>query len=392
MLIFRLAYRNIIGAGLRTWLNVIVLSISYVLIIWHQGIFSGMLYQGTKAMIEDEIAAGQFWHPDYDPYDVLSLDDSHGLPPSSIQKLIDDKHAVPILIRQAAIFPEGRLQSVLLKGIDVQQKVLNMPTKDLALALRDTEIPILVGQRMAHKTGLKIGDTITIRWRDANGTFDATEGTIVSLFKSDVPTIDLGQLWVPLTTLQKMTGLPGEATLVTLSEDTQVPSMVGDWTFRSQDFLMKDIIEMVQGKRVFSVFLYAILLFMAMLGIFDTQILAIFRRRREIGMLMALGMTRYTVVALFTLEGIVHGVLALGLGAIYGTPLLAYTANHGIPLPQQMENYGFALSTKLIPVYSLLLVMTTVSIIMLTVTIVSYLPVRQIASIQPTDALRGKLS
>jgi hypothetical protein len=34
----KLAYRNLIGAGLRTWLNVIVLSFSFVVIIWMKGV------------------------------------------------------------------------------------------------------------------------------------------------------------------------------------------------------------------------------------------------------------------------------------------------------------------------------------------------------------------
>ena len=41
MLIFKLAYRNLAGAGLRTWLNAFVLSLAYVIIIWHSGILEG---------------------------------------------------------------------------------------------------------------------------------------------------------------------------------------------------------------------------------------------------------------------------------------------------------------------------------------------------------------
>ena len=33
MLIIKLAFRNIVGAGLRTWLNVFVLSLAFVIII-----------------------------------------------------------------------------------------------------------------------------------------------------------------------------------------------------------------------------------------------------------------------------------------------------------------------------------------------------------------------
>jgi hypothetical protein len=78
MLAFKLAFRNLIGAGLRTWLNVIVLSFSYVVIIWHKAFFHGRMEQQAKTvMIMWETGAGQFWHERYDPYDPFTLTDAH---------------------------------------------------------------------------------------------------------------------------------------------------------------------------------------------------------------------------------------------------------------------------------------------------------------------------
>lgn len=73
MLAFKLAYRNLTGAGLRTWLNVIVLSFSYVVIIWHKGFLDGWEQQAKTDMIMWETGGGQFWHERYDPYDPFTL-------------------------------------------------------------------------------------------------------------------------------------------------------------------------------------------------------------------------------------------------------------------------------------------------------------------------------
>jgi len=390
MLEFKLAYRNIRGAGLKTWLNVSVLSLAYVLIIWHQGFFSGMLRHGSRAMIDEEVAGGHYWHRNYDPYDPLSYDDSHGLIPEKLAGLIQDKKATPILIRQAAIYPDGRMQTVLLRGIDPAQKILKLPSDELVI--EGDDLPVLIGRRMAKSTGLDIGDYVTIRWRDANGTFDALEGKIVEIMNTDVPTIDKGQLWIPLGVLEEMTGLKGEATIIVVDRDVTGQSDVADWRFKGHDFLLRDIIELVKSKRVGGSILYAVLLFLAMLAIFDTQVLSVFKRRKEIGTLIALGMTRLQVITLFTLEGAMHGILAIGIAAIYGIPLIAFTAKYGIGLPQATESYGFALAERLFPVYSVALVVGTVLIVMVAVTIVSFLPVRKISKLKPTDALKGKIS
>jgi putative ABC transport system permease protein len=83
MLLFKLALRNIIRAGLRTWLNVIVLSFSFVIIIWLQGLYKGMDEQISRNMIEEELGGGVYWQENYDPFDILSLDDNFAQIPTA---------------------------------------------------------------------------------------------------------------------------------------------------------------------------------------------------------------------------------------------------------------------------------------------------------------------
>ena len=52
MIIPKLALRNILGAGLRTWLNVVVLSFAFVAIIWTQGLYEGMNAQAERASVD----------------------------------------------------------------------------------------------------------------------------------------------------------------------------------------------------------------------------------------------------------------------------------------------------------------------------------------------------
>lgn len=390
MLALKLAYLNLKRAGLRTWLNVIVLSLSYVLIIWSQGLYDGMNEQISRVRIDEELGGGQYWHKDYDPYDPLSLDDSHAPPSPEISALINNKSAARVLVRQAVIYPEGRIQSVLLKGIDPSQTVVSMPSS--ALAVDDDTLPLLIGSKMSRDTGLNEGDFITMRWRDKRGTFDAIDGKIVKVMTTDVQTIDNGQLWMPIDRLEEMTALAGEATYVIVKKESAGLGDTGDFLFKDHEFLLKDIREMVKAKKVGGIFMYLILMFLAMLAIFDTQVLSVFRRKKEIGTLIALGMTRKKVVALFTIEGAMHGILALLLACVYGIPLMVYTGTKGFPLPEATESFGYAFSDRLFPVYGAGMVIATVIIVMVTVTVVSYLPSSRIAHMSPTDALKGKLS
>lgn len=391
--ILKLAYRNLVGAGLRTWLSVGVLSFIYVLVIWHQGLFNGMMQQASTDYINDEIGGGQYWVDGYDPFDPLTLDDGHAAIPPAVEDLIKEDKASAVLIRQGTIYPQGRVQSVLIKGIFPEQKTLGINTQ--ALGRSDSDLPILIGPIMASKNDLKPGDILSLRWRDVNGTFDAADGEIVDIMDTLVPSIDAGQIWVDLNTLWKMTALDNQATLVVVDQAfarAETMPVAPGWHFNGHDVLLEDLRNLVASKRIGGSVIYVILLFLAVLAIFDSQILSIFRRRKEIGTLMALGMVRSRVVALFTLEGALHGVLAAILAAIYGIPLLVWSARVGIPIPGSGEEFGFAIASRMFPVYTAGLLIGTLSLIMLTVTVVSYLPSRQISHMSPTEALKGKRS
>jgi putative ABC transport system permease protein len=388
-LLFKLAIKNLIGAGMRTWLNAIVLSISFVIIIWHKGILDGWDRQAKNETTKWETGSGQFWQASYDPYDPFSLTEAHAKIPSIFDTILLNGNLVPILITQGTIYPGGRIQSILIKGIDSHQKIIKIPSS-LFLKSND-EIPAIIGRRMATDNRLKEGDIITLRWRDVHGTFDAGDMKVTAIFDTEVPSVDMGQIWVPLDRLQNMMGMPEEATILVCKNKESGNLQSGDWKFKSNEVLLKPITDLIKMKSVAGIVLYIILISLAMLAIFDTQILSIFRRQKEIGTYIALGMTRVQVVGLFTIEGSLNSVLACILAALYGIPLLALQASRGMSMPGGAKGFGLAVADKIYPEYSVGLVVITILLIMLTTTIVSYLPSRKIARMKPTEALRGKL-
>ncbi len=193
---------------------------------------------------------------------------------------------------------------------------------------------------MAASTGLKKGDMVTLRWRDKNGAFDALKLAIAGIFKTNVPTVDGGQYGSRSTRLQQMMMMPGEATLIVVKNHRQILPEVKGWNFKTQELLLEDIEKIIKAKTVGGSIIWGILLMLAMLAIFDTQVLSIFRRQKEIGTYVALGMTRGQVVGLFTVEGAMHSVLAALLGAVYGIPLLPSGYHKGIAFPCYGKDYG----------------------------------------------------
>jgi ABC-type lipoprotein release transport system permease subunit len=390
MITLRLALRNILGTGIRAWLNAFIISIALVASAWNQGLVAGMDEQAAQAARDLEYGGGQYWQERYDPYDPLTLEEAHAPLPGERRRLVDEGQAAAVLLVQGSIYPKGRMRSILLKGIDPHQRVLDFPTA--ALAGADAGLPALIGGRFAKAAGLAPGGTVTLRWREPGGAFNAQDATIVHVMQTTLAAIDSNQAWLPLDRLQEMARLPGEATLVTLAPGAAAPAPPPGWVFRDPEFLLRDLRELVETKSIGRIVLLVIFLSLGMLAIFDTQVLAIFRRRREIGTLVALGFTRGQVVRLFTLEGALHGVLAVVLGAAWGLPLLWLQARLGFAVPPGTEDMGISIGEKIYPSYGAGYILGVALLSLAVTTAVSLLPSRRIARLKPTDALRGRAS
>ncbi len=388
-MLFNIALKNLLGARLRTILNVFVTAFSFFIILFFLGMYDGMLQHAKNVTIDTEIAGGAYWHPKYDPLDPMSYEDAHSNLPDDIQALIDKKQAFSVLVSQVSIYPGGRIMPAILKGIPPDQNIVNMPTEAL-IGINDGTIPVLIGKGMAKDSKLKIGDSFTIRWMDADKTYDADEATVVYIMDTENFKLDMGHIWVPLNIAQSMLGMKEEATYVTYAQGLTDNIDSKQWISRDVNYLVQDMEAIIEADKPGAQIMYMILLALAAMGIFNAQVLSIFKRGKEIGTLMALGMTRSRVVGLFTLEGGLNAVLATIMMIILFGPVLWYFGVEGIPLPIDYSEMGLIMAKRLIPIYSIGLIISTMSLVSIIVLIVSYIPSRKISHMKPTDALRGK--
>lgn len=389
-MLFKIALKNLLGARLRTFLNVLVTAFSFFLILFMSAMYDGMLQHAKQVTMDTEIAGGAYWHPEYDPLDPMKFEDAHSALPAEIQSLVDQKKAFPVLVSQASIYPGGRIMPAIMKGIPPDQNIVNMPTGALS-GHDDISIPVLIGKGMASDTKLKVGDAFTIRWLDAERTYDADEGTVVHIMDTENFKLDMGHIWIPLKKAQTMLAMEQEATYVTYAKGIPMARNTGGWIPRDINYLVQDMEAIIEADKPGAIIMYMILLALAAMGIFNAQVLSIFRRGREIGTLMAIGMTRQRVVGLFTLEGGLNAVLAAAATLVFFGPILWYFGANGIPLPIDYSEMGMIMAKRLMPIYTLGLVVSTTVLVSLVVLIVSYIPSRRISRMQPTDALRGKV-
>ena len=207
MVTLKLAVKNLLGAGMRTWLNVIVTSFSFTVIIFFNAMYDGMREDSKRIMLDTEVAGGQQWHPEYDQFDPLTIEDSHGQIPADLLKYVESGEAMPVLIRQATFYMNGRSSVGTIRGINPHQKTVRMPVQALS-TYNGSYIPAIIGSGMAKKTGLEKGSVFTVRWLDAMGTYDADEFEVAEVIQLDNFRLDRGQIWLSLEKMRELLRMP----------------------------------------------------------------------------------------------------------------------------------------------------------------------------------------
>ena len=273
----------------------------------------------------------------------------------------------------------------MIKGIETDQEILDLPSE--YLNYEAGKYKMMLGYRMARKLELETGDKLMLRWRDDHGSFDARDFEVVHIFTTTTLTIDMGQIWLGLRQMREMLDLPGEVTYI--SYRGEKPVLGSEWVEKTQEYLLSEFQALFAAKMAGVAFMYMILLFLAMIAVFDTQVLAVFKRRKEVGMMMALGMPRSAIMRIFTLEGFLSGVLAVVLGFIWGFPLLKKFQETGLHMPEMMDSYGVdGILDAMYPQYTLPIVLLTVVLVLVLIVVVSYLPVKGISKMNAVDALK----
>lgn len=385
MLTLKLAFRNLLGAGNRAWLNITVLSIVYVMIIFMVGMMKGVFGNMEHETRVTEFADGQLWSENYDPQDPINIRDFHQSY-AGIKEDMSPDVSSPILVTPTTIYSDGRSTPALLKGIIPEQTVMKMETEKL-LAESDF-IPAMIGKKMAKTAKLALGDILTLQVRDKDGVFDAVDAQIVFVMQHDIQSVDAGQIWISLENLQSLLKLKNEATYITVTKE--FGQELAGWIYKDLDFLLADIKLLSSQKQIGAAIMYIIMLSLAALAIFDTQMLAIFRRKKEIGTLIALGMTQRYVKMIFTIEGFYYAILGIIMGLIYGIPILYYTSTKGLNYGEIAEDMGMNMGSIIYPEFSFQLIFSSTLIVALTIMVVSYLPARSISKLNPTQVLKGK--
>ena len=386
-MILGIAWKNFYRQGVRAFLNVLVTAFTMIALIFMLSLLNGFQLQATRNMVTTDMAGGQYRAPGFDILTPTEWEDRTIFVPDVLHTLSSSSKA-EVLVQQGLLFPNRRIYPVQLRGIEMEQSLLDLPLSELKAydSKPDYVIPVVVGTRMAKKAHLKKGSTLVLKWRDINNVVDARNVLVVDVVNFNNPRVDEGVVWVRLDHLRSMTARFGEVSWVAVRKFI---GSVDGMEFHTLDMLMADLLALLKQDRRNSRILWAILMFLAGTSVFNTQILNIFKRQKEIGTLMALGMEAKKIVRMFVLEGSLAAFGAVVLGLILGVPFFRWFQSIGLDV-SHLSDSTMPVRERVFLDIHFLEVVSTVSLVVLIMILVAWWPVRKISNLDPTLALRGR--
>ena len=281
---------------------------------------------------------------------------------------------------------EEKRVSLLLEAME-EGKFLSDPEAD----------EVMLGAGLARAIGARVGDLVTVMTTTPDGALNAVDAAVTGIVRYPIKELDDRLLYMPYRPAARVLKSEGKATSVVLllkegsDAGEAAARVVKSLKAAGRDVVAKSWLETAVFYRQVKLLYISIFFFMGLilatvviLATANTMTMSVFERTREIGTLLAIGMERGAVRALFLREGFLMGVGGSVLGAVLSVLLRAALNASGLELPPPPGGtHGSPLHVDFIPLaYGIGFALMT-----LTLLAASWWPARRAAALDPVEAL-----
>jgi lipoprotein-releasing system permease protein len=190
---------------------------------------------------------------------------------------------------------------------------------------------VLIGSELATRTGLHVGEIAEIISANTNSVpVNPVKRNVrvAGIFRSGLFEYDSTWIYLPLEIASEFSGAPQSASVISLqvgdiydarrvAADIRT-SLGNSYTTVDWEEANRPLFNALALERRMGLFIIALIILIATLNITTTLILVVVERRRDIGILSAIGADSKSVQAIFMIEGAIIGALGAVLGVLLG--------------------------------------------------------------------------
>ena len=293
--------------------------------------------------------------------------------------------AVSPMVSAAGLAVRGEAsKAIALVGVDLDRydRIVSLRSKVVDGQARLGPGEGIIGRELAADLGVRVGDRVGIV---TGGVSDSLR--VTALVDLGVRELNRRTVIVPLRTAQSLVGLPGGATSLDLTlvdiwaARTLATDLAARWPYKAESWQQANaqLVAALNAQSVSTGLIRGVVMIVVVLGIASVLVVSVVQKRREIGILRAMGATQGQVLRIFLLQGAIVGALGSALGVLLAVLLIwAFThfvrGSDGLPLFDITLAPGLAL--RVAAVATICGVLAAVA------------PARRAAKLDPAQAIR----
>ncbi|MBN1983663.1 MAG: ABC transporter permease [Chitinivibrionales bacterium] len=413
-MIMRIAVRNIIRHKRRTILSAVTIAVGIFFFVAMDSLYTGYDRGAIDNLITLSCGAVKIQTKEYaENRSAFPLDDGIRLPDSTLAAIISDRRVRGVTPRTLSLAQLSTLEDM----VPVVAVVIDPGQDSTVFSLvkhldgsyfsSNSTREIIIGHSLAEELKVGIGQSITLYATTRFDSRNADEFTVVGLLKTSDPAINKSMAFITYEAANEFLDLQGLVTELDIGvhRKTNFKSMENDISNLQSSiaarapsvvattFLQEGavILAVSKQKRSFGSIFLLVILIIAAVGVFNTVLMSVYERIREIGILRAHGMTPSEITWLFVLEGMCTGLVGAAIGACIAIAANAALVFVGIPMDKlagKMDTTGIPLWGTLHGEWAVTALIGAVVLSVVVSCIAASIPARYASKIAVTRALR----
>ncbi len=378
-----IALRHLTSRRRQTIFSVLAVGLAVMLLMWSQAVMVGFtdeMYSKTVDTMMPHVTVEPQEGEDY-----IHL----------YRNLIEDINEIdgvtsisPVLMGAATFEYKGKNKNVVMQGIQVEahDSVMHINDNIIEGSFRDLETSpnnVVVGDALAEKLDVEIGDTIDASFPEAN----PTNLKVVGIYNSRTP-MDETLAFTSLSTVQDFLDVSNVVTTILVRGDDreraqEISEEIDTLGYPASGWkeTNPEIIQTLKIEGTSNAITLGLIIIIASFGIVSTLFMSVMEKTKEIGMLMAMGVSRRSIMRIFVMESSILGLLGGMIGVMLGAALALYMGSY---------DYGFEVMAGITSIPFVVRIQDAVIIVLFTFLInliAGIYPASRASKLKPVEAI-----
>lgn len=356
-MLLKIAWKNIWRNKVRSFVVITAIGLGLLAGVFGSAFVSGMMKSKIDTSIRNEISHFQIHVPKFrDEFNgrliVENSDDLYNeLKADAAVDAVSQR-----VIAMGMMASSQKTTALKVVGVSPEDEaavtLLNEQLVDGSYFETKKKNPIVISQETAEDYGIKTNSKVVVTMQDIEGEITSGAFKVVGIFKTSNNMFDKMNAFVRIDDMRNMYGMENGAheIAVWLKDYETAEQKAEEYQSKYENLEILPWQDLQTGMRMmlemFDTYLYiivGIILCALLFSIINTMLMAVLERTREIGMLMAIGMTKGRIFQMIMLETVIMSMIGSPIGLFVAWALVSYYGAAGFELPDAgYDDLGFS--------------------------------------------------